>query len=117
MRLLCKAAGLAWSADILAVRAAAVQVLLDGKPLGRLDRNGPANLTIRGSALPGLDQVAELSIVAEAVGRANEGWRFDVKGLASPLVTLDGELLRPLVLLSDMQAWSASQAGHASACC
>ena len=65
-------------------------MLLGGRPLGRLDRNGPANLTVRDAALPAAGAMAELSIVVEAVGRANEGWRFDVKGLASPMVTLAG---------------------------
>ena len=71
-------------------------MLLDGIVVGHMDRNGPANLTFTLPSVPQAPQApntAELSIVVEAIGRANEGWRFDVKGLKSPEVTLNGASL------------------------
>lgn len=71
------------------------QVLLDGVAVGRLSRNGPANLTLDApSALTksGSNAAASvtLEIVVEAVGRSNQGWRFDTKGLSSPDVRWNG---------------------------
>ena len=81
------------------------QVLLDGTAVGRLSRNGPVNLTLdAGSALrwrsgeeaAGSYAVASaaasvtLEVIVEAVGRSNQGWRFDTKGLLSPDVQWNG---------------------------
>lgn len=74
-----------------------LQVLLNGRRVGQLERSGNYSLII-GDAIPdGLSDgtlprtnVAVLDIVVEAMGRANDGWRFDVKGLPSQQVFLDG---------------------------
>ncbi len=80
-------------------------MLLDGTAVGRLSRNGPVNLTLdAGSALrwrsgeeaAGSYAVASaaasmtLEVIVEAVGRSNQGWRFDTKGLSSPDVHWNG---------------------------
>lgn len=64
--------------------------------MGRLSRNGPANLTLEAEALLGASRSkaaasATLEVVVEAVGRSNQGWRFDTKGLSSPDVRWNGE--------------------------
>ena len=69
--------------------------MLDGVAVGRLSRNGPANLTLDAtSALTKGGSYAAasvaLEIVVEAVGRSNQGWRFDTKGLSSPDVRWNG---------------------------
>ena len=74
-------------------RSHSAQVLLDGLVMGRMDRSGPANLSLSLSSLSRGRSPAVLSIVVEAVGRANEGWRYDAKGLKSPAVTLHGGAL------------------------
>ena len=86
------------------------QVLLNGIVMGRMDRNGAANLTLDLSRLPASSPL-DLGIIVEAVGRANEGWRYDVKGLKSPLVTLHGEtwiLCRPAMMLAMRGCQAAS---------
>lgn len=72
------------------------QVLLDGKRVGSLDRNGSPKLTLTAPARPRAsrssreaDTVA-LDIVVQAIGRSNDGYIFDRKGLGSPSVKLDG---------------------------
>jgi hypothetical protein len=78
-----------------------VQVLLDGEAVGRLDRNGPQNMTLAAqSAAPfstrstsASSAFVSLEVIVEAVGRSNQGWRFDTKGLASPNVTWAGRVL------------------------
>ena len=73
------------------------QVLLDGEAVGRLDRNGPHNLTLGALGARSAAQRAQrgggsavLDVVVEAVGRSNQGWRFDTKGLSSPDVLWNG---------------------------
>ena len=76
-------------------------MLLDGEAVGRLDRNGPHNLTLGtlGSAQAAKRAQhggsAVLDVVVEAVGRSNQGWRFDTKGLASPDVRWNGVAASP----------------------
>ena len=69
------------------------QVLLDGRRVGRLERSGNTSLIIgdvaHADSSPARD-VAVLDIIVEAMGRANDGWRFDVKGLPSQNVFLNG---------------------------
>lgn len=72
------------------------QVLLDGHAVGRLSRNGPHNLTldadsarlVRAETLGAA--AVTLEVLVEAVGRSNQGWRFDTKGLSSPNVRWNG---------------------------
>jgi hypothetical protein len=73
------------------------QVLVDGWAAGLLDRNGVRNLLLPPPAAnrtaPGFaarDGAVTLDVVVAAVGRSNQGWLFDTKGLASPAVFLDG---------------------------
>ena len=72
------------------------QVLIDGKEVDRLSRDGPRNVSLdaatpySGTAAK-QDEEVKLDIIVEAVFRSNEGWRFDTKGLASPHVQLNGE--------------------------
>jgi len=73
-----------------------LQVLIDGKEVDRLSRDGPRNVSLD-AATPSSgtaakqDKEVKLDIIVEAVFRSNEGWRFDTKGLASPHVQLNGE--------------------------
>ena len=58
-------------------KGAAAQVLLDGVAVGRLDRNGPHNLTLdakaaRAAALQAAEGFAVLDVIVEAVGRSNQ---------------------------------------------
>ncbi|CAL8467305.1 g6842 [Coccomyxa elongata] len=73
----------------------AATVLLDGVSVGRLSRNGAANLTLDARSALGSRAAASvmLEIVVEAVGRSNQGWRFDTKGLSSPNVRWNGKML------------------------
>lgn len=72
------------------------QVLLDGVAVGRLSRNGAANLTLDARSALGSRAAASvvLEIVVEAVGRSNQGWRFDTKGLSSPNVRWNGTTMQ-----------------------
>ena len=65
------------------------QVLVNGARVGRLDRNGSPSLPLAAAALQE-GPSAVLDIVVEAVGRSNEGWKWDPKGLPSPHVFLNG---------------------------
>lgn len=80
---------------------APTQVLVDGWSAGLLDRNGVRNLLLPplganrtspgfAAAAPPHDDAAVLDVVVGAVGRSNQGWLFDTKGLTSPDVFLDG---------------------------
>jgi len=80
------------------------QVLVDGWAAGLLDRNGVRNLLLPPPAAnrtaPGFaarDGAVTLDVVVAAVGRSNQGWLFDTKGLSSPAVYLDGARARRLV--------------------
>ena len=58
-------------------RCGPAQVLLDGVAVGRLDRNGPHNLTLdakaaRAAALQAAEGFAVLDVIVEAVGRSNQ---------------------------------------------
>jgi hypothetical protein len=58
-------------------RDAAAQVLIDGVAVGRLDRNGPHNLTLdataaRAAAVNAAGGFAVLDVIVEAVGRSNQ---------------------------------------------
>ena len=69
-----------------------MQVLLNGVLVGTLERNGGTRITLpktpfAKSQFPG--QVV-LDIIVEGMGRTNLGTIFDVKGLASGNVTLNG---------------------------
>jgi hypothetical protein len=74
------------------------QILLDGKRLGSLDRNGPPTLQIAAvgsrpnvtSHGPHGAHVIALDIIVQGIGRSNDGVVFDTKGLASTHVTLNG---------------------------
>ncbi|KAK9843639.1 hypothetical protein WJX81_000575 [Elliptochloris bilobata] len=57
------------------------KVLLDGRVVGRLERNNPRNLTLPAAA--GSKQEATLDILVEALGRVNFGCDWDFKGLTS----------------------------------
>ena len=65
-----------------------VQVFVDGHVVGYLDRNTGPRVRIGLIIVPGGSAI--LDILVEAVGRSNQGWRYDTKGLVSPNVTLDG---------------------------
>ena len=66
------------------------QVLVEGRRVGRLQRTGPCSLVLPALGAQPAHPAATLDIVVEAVGRSNEGWRWDVKGLPSSDVFLDG---------------------------
>ncbi len=83
-----------------------MQVLVDGWAAGVLDRNGVRNLLLPPPAAnrtsPSFvpsggasDDVATLDAVVGAVGRSNQGFLFDTKGLTAPDVFLDGALASP----------------------
>ena len=83
-----------------------MQVLVDGWAAGVLDRNGVRNLLLPPPAanrtspsfVPSSgasDDVATLDVVVGAVGRSNQGFLFDTKGLTAPDVFLDGALASP----------------------
>ncbi|EIE22122.1 hypothetical protein COCSUDRAFT_1093, partial [Coccomyxa subellipsoidea C-169] len=76
--------------------------------VGRLSRNGPVNLTLdadsalrwrsveeaAGSyAVASAEASVTLEVIVEAVGRSNQGWRFDTKGLSSSDVQWNGKVL------------------------
>eukprot|EP00884_Botryococcus_braunii_P002883 jgi/Botrbrau1/12596/Bobra.0169s0124.1 len=77
------------------------QVLLDGKVLGSLDRNGPQTLNLAAQQFKRARlshgsheaEVVALDIVVQAIGRSNDGVFFDTKGLVSSQVTLNGHAL------------------------
>ncbi|KAK9836149.1 hypothetical protein WJX81_004982 [Elliptochloris bilobata] len=80
-------------------------VLMDGWAAGVLDRNGVRNLLLpppaanrsspsfKASSATKEGEVT-LDVVIGAVGRSNQGFIFDTKGLTSPDVFLDGKMLR-----------------------
>ena len=74
-----------------------VQVLLDGWAAGALDRNGVRNLLLPPPAanrtspsFVAAEGAVTLDVVVGAVGRSNQGFLFDTKGLTSPDVFLNG---------------------------
>jgi len=82
--------------------------------VGRLSRNGPANLTLDAEALHGATgssaaASATLEVVVEAVGRSNQGLRCDTKGLSSPDVRWNGEGLVSSSLLCSCYPSSVCQ--------
>ncbi|CAL8469886.1 g9428 [Coccomyxa elongata] len=92
------------------------RVLLDGKIVGFFERSNPRKLP-----LPSLSTASgevTLDILVEALGRVNFGCVWDYKGLTSPVVTLNGEVLKgwhiyPLQLddLSDI-SYSSNPVGQ-----
>lgn len=68
-----------------------MQILIDGKTVGGLDRNKAVNVS-----LPALDAQGArgahvtLDILVEGIGRDNSGSKFDLKGLVSEHVLLNG---------------------------
>ena len=87
-------------------------MLINGKSAGRLDRNGPFNVSLgKGLATETLSASKggsmRLDIIAEAFARSNEGWRFDTKGISCPNVRWNGDL--PLYLISGLLAWPEMQ--------
>lgn len=74
-----------------------VQVLMDGWAAGVLDRNGVRNLLLPPPAanrtspsFVASEGAVTLDVVVGAVGRSNQGFLFDTKGLTSPDVFLNG---------------------------
>ena len=68
-----------------------VQVLIDGRVLGVLERNVPRNLTLKPpSRLQ--DKHLTLDIIVHALGRVNFGCVWDFKGLIYPDIKLNGKL-------------------------
>lgn len=62
----------------------------------RLSRDGPHNISLDAASAAldmsdDEDKSVRLDIIVEAVGRSNQGWRFDTKGLSSPNVQWNGE--------------------------
>ena len=68
-----------------------MQVLINGKTVAGLDRNKAVNVS-----LPDLAEKdshgshVTLDILVEGIGRDNSGSKFDLKGLVSEHVLLDG---------------------------
>ena len=83
-----------------------VQVLLGGKAVGGFDRNKPSNLTLPASSKT--DESVLLEILVEAIGRDNGGAQFDVKGLTSQDVKLNGEAPCSPVDFHDVAYWIMS---------
>ena len=68
-----------------------VQVLIDGKAAGTLERNVPRNLTLVPPTRIA-DSNVQLDIVVHAMGRVNFGCVWDFKGLVFPDVKLNGKV-------------------------
>lgn len=72
------------------------QILVNGVVIGRLDRNQEANLELgiaappAGPVKPDNGSMAVLDILVEGYARRNTGTDFDVKGLPSTIVLLNG---------------------------
>ncbi len=66
-----------------------VQVLIDGRVVGFLERNVPGNLTIKPTSRS-QDKDLTLDIVVHALGRVNFGCVWDFKGLIYPDIKLNG---------------------------
>ena len=77
------------------------QILVNGVIIGRLDRNQEANLELgiaappAGPVKPENGSMAVLDILVEGYARRNTGTDFDVKGLPSTVVLLNGARARP----------------------
>ncbi|KAK9787022.1 hypothetical protein WJX73_010761 [Symbiochloris irregularis] len=77
-------------------------VLVNGRSMGRLERVGNTSLVLEEVASsdessadsPHVHDGAVLDIIVEAMGRDNGAWAFDVKGLPSQQVLLDGQAIR-----------------------
>lgn len=68
-----------------------LQMIIDGKTVAGLDRNKAVNVSL--PALSTQDSHGShvtLDILVEGIGRDNSGSKFDLKGLVSEHVLLDG---------------------------
>ncbi|KAK9915942.1 hypothetical protein WJX75_006251 [Coccomyxa subellipsoidea] len=68
------------------------RVLLDGKIVGFFERSNPRKLPL--PSLSTSSGEVTLDILVEALGRVNFGCVWDYKGLVSPDITLNGEVLK-----------------------
>ena len=76
-----------------------MQVLVNGKTTAGLDRNKAVNVSLPGLASEDSHgSHVTLDILVEGIGRDNSGSKFDLKGLISEHILLDGELF-PFVLM------------------
>ena len=66
-----------------------LQILIDGKTVGGLDRNKAVSLSL--PAVASDSAHVTLDILVEGLGRDNSGSKYDFKGLVSEHVLLDGE--------------------------
>lgn len=82
-------------------RVPPAQILVNGVIIGRLDRNQEANLELgistppAGPVKPENSSMAVLDILVEGYARRNTGTDFDVKGLPSTIVLLNGARAHP----------------------
>ena len=69
-----------------------LKVLVEGKTVASMDRNKHANVSLPPLNMAGKKEYLTLEILVEGIGRDNSGAKFDLKGLVSQYVYLNGKL-------------------------